>query len=129
MACVLACALDESTMGELNRLCSRLNLTVIRVDPKVYTCSLRDIVDGTTLLAPPAGEIKMEDPMMIMCGLTRREFDTLLDELKQAHCRIRFKAVMTPTNKRWNIFQLHDEMVKEEAVFLAARTADASQKP
>ena len=40
--------------------------------------------------------------MVLMCEFTEKHFDKLLDFIKHSDVHVDFKAVLTPTNMKWD---------------------------
>lgn len=59
----------------------------------------------------PHGEIKSE--MMILCGLTERKLDRVLQALRRRKVSIPYKAILTDSNKSWSGAALYHELVEE----------------
>lgn len=54
--------------------------------------------------------------MLVMKGFTERQIDGFLGSFqKQGIPRIDLKAILTPTNQRWNSLELYEELRKEHA--------------
>lgn len=74
---------------------------------------------------PESGEWEIpECEAMIMAGFTNLRMDKLLEALRGAGARIRFKAVITPHNRNWPFAKLLGELGREErlmAVFVPMR--------
>ena len=67
--------------------------------------------------APEPPENPFREEMIVMYGLTPRQFHGFLDGLKRQGVRVPLKAVVTEHNIRWSSLQLRDELMKEaEAV-------------
>ena len=46
-----------------------------------------------------------------------KHLNRMLFELKSRKVQIDLKAILTPTNRRWTLRQLHDELKRERASF------------
>ncbi|MGN0536616.1 MAG: DUF3783 domain-containing protein [Acutalibacteraceae bacterium] len=55
----------------------------------------------------------IENEMLVLCGLTERKLDRVLQALKRRKLVIPYKAVLTDTNKSWSGTELYNEIVKE----------------
>lgn len=53
------------------------------------------------------------DEMLVMHDLSRRQFNGLLDGMKQAGVQVPLKAVVTPCNMGWSGARLHRELRAE----------------
>ena len=51
---------------------------------------------------------------MVFCRLPDKVLDRVLAALKRKHITVDYKAVMTPTNAKWNILRIYFEMEREK---------------
>ena len=58
------------------------------------------------------------DSLVIFCGLTQKHLDKLLFEIRQQNINVDFKAVMTPSNKKWTLDFMLREMKKERFEYM-----------
>lgn len=68
-----------------------------------------------------AGEEPVREEMIVMCGLTKPQFDAFLDALRMAGIRIGLKAVETESNQMWSGSELQKELSRERQAFAKAR--------
>ena len=66
-------------------------------------------------------ESPFTDEMMVMHGLSKRQFSGLLDGMKQAGVQVPLKAVVTSHNVGWSGQRLYRE-IRAEHEFMARRT-------
>ena len=78
-------------------------------------------------LTAPAKEPFSEE-MIVMHGLSRFQFNTLLDGMKREGVRVPLKAVTTESNLGWSSARLYREL-KEEHRALSEGTAPVHEKP
>jgi hypothetical protein len=57
------------------------------------------------------------ESLILMCGFSEKEMDKLLAALKKAQLPIDYKAILTPTNRRWNVLRLLLELGVEKAAY------------
>jgi hypothetical protein len=65
-----------------------------------------------------------EDPkesMLVMCDFTENQMNKLLMELRRKNVRIDYKAVLTPTNRDWDVSHMYFEMARERAMYEQAK--------
>lgn len=62
-----------------------------------------------------------QDEMMVMNGLAREAFHTLLDTLRIEGKSVRLKAIVTEHNRKWTALRLHQELIAEEAAMTKTR--------
>lgn len=67
-----------------------------------------------------AGYHSQEDKesLVIFCDVTDKHMDRLLFEMRQKNTGVTFKAVLTDTNKKWNISQMLVEMRRERFEYM-----------
>jgi hypothetical protein len=58
-------------------------------------------------------ELKSEPGMLLFCDVTEKHLDKFLFELRNKQSRIDYKAVLTPTNRTWNVRRLYAHMAME----------------
>lgn len=62
------------------------------------------------------GEVP-DESLLLLCGFTETRMDKLLAALRNARVQVDYKAVLTPTNRRWNVMRLLLEMRAEKAAY------------
>ena len=113
---VLLYNIPEEKSRKLRMLMVRMGMRFRIVDPADYDKPvglLAGIKDA--VLENPEAEVQMfQDEMMIMRGFSSSRLDMFLQGMRKAGIeRIDYKAIVTPTNMRWNSWQLYLE-IKEE---------------
>lgn len=71
-----------------------------------------DKADGTT-----APAVMPSESLLVMCDLSDKRVDKLLFELRRSDVTLDYKAVLTPTNRKWTVSQLLLEMHREKAAY------------
>jgi hypothetical protein len=72
-------------------------------------CEKREVAAGYEKYAPVMGQ-----ELLIFCGLTEERLDEVLESLKNAGVpKIDLKAVVTPTNAEWTVYQLYEQLLSE----------------
>lgn len=59
------------------------------------------------------GQVSAES-LLVFCGLEDKKLDKLLAALKKNNVSVDYKAVLTPTNRNWNVLRLYAEMKLEK---------------
>ena len=54
---------------------------------------------------------------MVFCGVNEKHFDTILFELRRKQIPVDYKAVLTPSNRKWSVLMLMLELTKEKNSF------------
>ena len=126
----LICYQIENTI-EIERLASNMKLRIVYADASLYDETLDAIASGkvqsTATVATGANEIARTDNLnlspdsgdsiLIFCDLSEKHLNRMLFELKSRKVQIDLKAVLTPTNQKWTLRQLHAELEREKANF------------
>lgn len=126
----LICYQIENTR-EIERLASNMKLRIVYADASLYDETLDAIASGkvqsTATVATGANEIARTDNLnlspdsgdsiLIFCDLSEKHLNRMLFELKSRKVQIDLKAVLTPTNQKWTLRQLHAELEPEKANF------------
>ena len=126
----LICYQIENTR-EIERLASNMKLRIVYADASLYDETLDAIASGkvqsTATVATGANEIARTDnlnlspdsgdSLLIFCDLSEKHLNRMLFELKSRKVQIDLKAVLTPTNQKWTLRQLHAELEREKANF------------
>ena len=112
---------------EIERLASNMKIRVIKADAAMYNEMLDTIVNGK--ISPVNGSFSASistlvtenklpsDSILIFCDLSEKHLNRMLFELKSRKVQIDLKAILTPTNRKWTLRQLHDELERERASF------------
>lgn len=59
-----------------------------------------------------------KESLVIFCDVTDKHMDKLLFEMRQKSFDVSFKAVLTDTNKKWNVKQMLVEMRREKFEYM-----------
>lgn len=113
---VLLYNVPDEKSRKLRMLMVRMGMRFRVVDPSDYDKPvgvLAGIKDAT--LENPEAEVQVfEDEMMVMRGFSSSRLDAFLQGMRKAGIeRIDYKAIVTPTNMRWNSWQLYLEIKQE----------------
>ena len=113
---VLLYNVPDEKSRKLRMLMVRMGMRFRVVDPSDYDKPvgvLAGIKDAT--LENPEAEVQaFEDEMMVMRGFSSSRLDAFLQGMRKAGIeRIDYKAIVTPTNMRWNSWQLYLEIKQE----------------
>lgn len=76
-----------------------------------------DSIDETEASALPYNA-----EMLIMRGMTRKDMEKFLSDLRKKGIRIDLKCVETETNRNWSLQKLYEELKTEHETFKKART-------
>lgn len=59
-----------------------------------------------------------KESLVIFCNVTDKHMDRLLFEMRQKNTGVTFKAVLTDSNRKWNISQMLVEMRRERLEYM-----------
>ena len=125
-ATLLMYNLDGPAGAALKVLCRKTRVQWKEVPPEDYARPLGALVGlpAPAAEAPAAPAVSFSEPMLVMAGLLRPQFDALLQGMRQQGIRVPLKAVLTPTNVTWTSLQLHDELIREHEAVTRGRQGD-----
>ena len=114
----LICFQIENTR-EIERLASNMKIRIVHATAAMYDETLDSIVSGkiTSSASIPTTDNIPTDSILVFCELSEKHLNRMLFELKSRKVPIDFKAILTPTNRRWTLRQLHNELERERTSF------------
>ena len=122
---VLLYNMDNEKGRKLKMLMVRMGMRIRVIDKTDYSkpvgllAGLKDI----TLENPNAEVQDFDDEMMVMRGFTSHRIDLFLQSMrKEGITKIDYKAVLTPSNARWNSWQLYQELKQEHEEMTQAKS-------
>ncbi len=89
---------------------SDTNKTLAELATGVRGVTLADITSHEALLD--------KESLIVFCDVSDKHMDKLLFEIRQKQLNVTFKAVLTDTNKKWNINQMLVEMRRERFEYM-----------
>lgn len=113
-AALLTFNVPQEQLGKLRFICMRMGLPLKAFPPSCWSRTIQDLWQTTAVLAADDTPAPFADPVLVMCGFSRDQVNTLLAAMKQSRLSpIALKAMATPTNCGWTPVQLRDELMKE----------------
>ena len=116
--------MEESRRRGVEALCGALGIQPVPVEDSSWDAPV-GLLSGSAdlrILAQAAGNAAgsvsgdgIDEEMIVMCGLTKEQFNALLDGLRDMSLRVALKAVETPTNQSWSGRKLQAELKKERS--------------
>jgi hypothetical protein len=111
----------------VKKLADNMRIAVQEVPVSLYDCTIEQIlaVKGAGIMGGAQNkvqnfavdtvqvELKSEPGMLLFCDVTEKHLDKFLFELRNKQSRIDYKAVLTPTNRTWNVRRLYAHMAME----------------
>lgn len=107
--------LDDTNYRKLEQIAHSLKIICEKVLDTSYNQTIEALASGkiNPLVAPVTGRVPAES-LLLMCNLTDKHMDKLLAELRKKNVPFDYKAILTPTNQKWTVFQLMLEMYREK---------------
>ena len=60
---------------------------------------------------------QVKEKEAVFCGVNEKHFDKILFELRRKQIPVDYKAVLTPSNRKWSVLMLMLELTKEKNSF------------
>ena len=110
--------LDDNNLKKLKQVTGALKIRVEEVPSSDYLKPLEMIANKTAspFIQPFSGEVPSES-LIVFCDFTEKKMDKLLSSLRRDQISIDYKAVLTPTNKKWNVMRMYLEMQAEKSAY------------
>ena len=119
-ASILLFGMPDGAPQPLKMLCASMKLYLKVIDKSRYACTLNELMSGAG--AAGAGPAEFSEPMLVMAGFSKPEFDRFLQGMKRFGVPgIGLKAVLTPYNAGWSAEKLFAELSAEHAAFMQGR--------
>lgn len=115
---ILAFHFNDTELFQLRQLAATLKFHLLPVADTDYMQPLSALASGkkNPLAAPHTGKIP-EENLLLLCDFTEKRMDKLLLALRKSSLQIDYKAILTPTNKQWNVLRLLLELQAEKAAY------------
>lgn len=118
--------LESEKGNKIKLICLRLKIKIRIVKKEEYLQPLgavAGLLPGNDLIYQEKG---FDDEMMVMVNFTGGMVNAFLQEMRRQQIEpVSLKAMLTPTNARWDSITLHEE-IKKEHEFMAAQMAARS---
>lgn len=115
---LLAFHFTDTELFQLRQIAATLKLHLVPVADYDYLQPLSSLASGkkNPLAAPHTGNVP-EENLLLLCDFTEKRMDKLLLALRKSSLQIDYKAILTPTNKQWNVLRLLLELQAEKAAY------------
>ena len=100
-------------------LAQRMHIRTVSVSPNDYQKSIGQ-------LAGFPDQTATRTSVLIFCNVKERHQNQILEKLRTMDVSITYKAILTPTNRHWTVFQLYDELHREHCA-MAGKEQDDSK--
>ena len=115
---------------KLHQIMMMLRFRIRVIKPEQYHLALEQLAQGQGEPAADNVPEAFPESMMVFCGVGQAQLEAILNAIRLSKLPpIPLKAVLTETNREWNSLQLHEELLKEEAIAqqAAAKKAEAEE--
>ena len=100
----------------IKSLCSRLRHGFVRIGADEINCSLASFLSGKPKAVSGCRipVLYSQPELLVLGGLASAEIDTFLEEYRKENIgKTELKAVVTPSNCMWSVYELTGELIKE----------------
>lgn len=117
-AAVLAYNFDGAELKKLKKLCSGKLARVRAVAPEDFSQPIGALCGVEKRVEPPPPAAPVDEQILVLAHFAPRQLDALLADLRTARVgTAALKAVLTPTNAKWNADRLCAELRRERDAF------------
>ena len=121
MAQVLLFQCDENSVQQIRQILVPMKISCRTVPQTKFHLTLTEIIKNQADDGFFGGDAPKES-LLVMCDFSEKQVDRLLLELRRKEVKIDHKAVLTKTNKDWDINHLYFEMRREKLMHEMARS-------
>lgn len=116
---ILAFQVKDKELEKLKQIVGSMKIKLQVTEKSDFCQRIGDLLEQkkNPLLGSYEGEAVTES-MIVLEDFSDKKLDALLRALKRDGVSIAFKAVATPTNRKWTVLQLYFEMEKERKAYL-----------
>ena len=109
---------NDDEQRKLRQIAATLKIRCVFIEESQFLQPIENLISGQpSPLAPPfTGEVPPEN-LLLLCDFTDKRMDKLLLALRKSTLTVDYKAVLTPTNQKWNVLRLMMEMRAEKAAY------------
>jgi len=122
---ILAIACSEAQIEILKKVTGDMKIRLQRMPVKDTDHTLEEIVNsGSDEKVSGEEASDGENSLVIFCDLTEKHLDHVLARLREKKAGLCYKAVLTPTNRKWNLQKLYINMEMEKKQFEQMRAQE-----
>ena len=122
---ILAIACSDVQIEILKKITGDMKIRLQRVAEKDTNHILEEIVNsGSDEKVSGEEASDGENSLVIFCDLTEKHLDHVLARLREKKAGLCYKAVLTPTNRKWNLQKLYINMEMEKKQFEQMRAEE-----
>ena len=122
---ILAVACSQAQIEILKKITGDMKIRLQRVPEKDTDHTLEEILNSGSDEKVSGEEVSDgENSLVIFCDLTEKHLDHVLARLREKKAGLCYKAVLTPTNRKWNLQKLYINMEMEKKQFEQMRAQE-----
>ena len=117
---IIAAGCSDEQLYILKRAASDMRLRLQTIDDGYENSTLEELIDGSACKCAAGNERtdisrnSVYGSLVIFCDLTDKHLDHVLARLKDNRAGIDYKAVLTPTNRKWTLKHMYINMEMEK---------------
>ena len=110
---VITFNIGGSKLQSIYKICSQMRIGVIVVSKEQEGLTVEELLKNPLY---KGGEVAVGDgnSLVLMCELTQKHMDKLLSSIRSSKLEVDYKAILTPTNRKWNSVKLLAHMAFEK---------------
>ena len=122
---ILAIACSDVQIEILKKITGDMKIRLQRVPEKDTDHTLEEILNSGSDEKVSGEEVSDgENSLVIFCDLTEKHLDHVLARLREKKAGLCYKAVLTPSNRKWNLQKLYINMEMEKKQFEQMRAQE-----
>lgn len=110
---VITFNIGGSKLQSIYKICSQMRIGVIVVSKEQAGLTVEELLKNPLY---KGGKVAVGDgnSLVLMCELTQKHMDKLLASIRSSKFEVDYKAILTPTNRKWNSIKLLAHMAFEK---------------
>ncbi len=122
---VLLFQVQHEEAAEIADMLAAMKVKCREIPVQAYRQTIGELAaGGRNEERPEFGRVKEEykgevpdESMMLFCDMGEKHFNRILAHLRSRAVKVTYKAVLTPTNREWNVLRLYAELAREKAEY------------
>ena len=113
---ILLFQVNASDRKIIEKISGNMRIKVENIPEKLYLYKMGELAEGGVNAQKESGDAQnqpLNGSLLVFVGVTDKHMDKLLFEIRRQNLSVKHKAVLTPTNKEWNVYQLFFQMELE----------------
>lgn len=113
---ILLFQVSEPDKKIIEKISGNMRIKVENISQELYSYKVGELAEGKAgSTAKPDESLNkpLDGSLLVFADVSDKHMDKLLFEIRRQKLSIKHKAVLTPTNKTWNVYQLFFQMELE----------------